>query len=96
MHQQCVYVSRCLEALESFQARFLLVSPIFQSPQIKKQLPLVYQKFVKIYRPWDELVTFIKRMSSVLDACNSHNVYEKVSTLIARIDIIRSELSSYL
>ena len=70
--------------------------PIFDSTDVVKQLPRENKLFTKLLRLWVELAGFMRKIVSVYDACNSQNIYEKLTSMIKNIEKVKVGLGNYL
>lgn len=64
-----LYVSECLEEWLKCQGQWMYLQPIFDSPDIKKQLPSENKKFTTVDKTWKETLSGTVKTPNVLKAC---------------------------
>ncbi|CAM9628939.1 unnamed protein product, partial [Sphacelaria rigidula] len=70
-------VSEVLEAWLAVQRNWLYLQPIFESPDINKQLPTEGKKFAIVDKNWRHTISSAKSNSKVIEFCNSAKLLER-------------------
>ncbi|CBJ31041.1 dynein heavy chain [Ectocarpus siliculosus] len=89
-------VSEVLEAWLSVQRNWLYLQPIFESPDINKQLPAEGKKFAMVDKNWRQTISSAKSNSKVIDFCNSPKLLERFKEGAQLLDEVQKGLSDYL
>jgi len=55
----------------------MYLQPIFDSPDIMKQLPSENKKFKNVDKNWREIITGTKQLPNILKSCTREGLLEK-------------------
>lgn len=89
-------VSEVLEAWLKVQRDWLYLQPIFESPDINKQLPTEGKKFANVDKNWKQTMSSAKSNPNVLDFCDNEKLLEKFKESSKLLDQVQKGLSDYL
>ena len=64
-----LYVSECIDEWIKCQGQWMYLQPIFDSPDIMKQLPSENKKFRNVDKNWKEIINGTKSNPNVLRSC---------------------------
>ena len=88
--------SDILEDWGKFQGQWMYLQPIFDSPDIAKQLPLEHKKFKQVDIAWKQMMSTAKSVQNIMIVCKTEGLLEKIKECNKNLDIIQKELSNYL
>ena len=91
-----VLVSNVIEEWKRFQTQWCYLQPIFDSPDINKQLPNESAMFKRVDTNWRQSISQTKVQKNVLRICTTEGYYEKFKEANENFDKIQKELKSYL
>lgn len=66
----------------------MYLQPIFDSPDIAKQLPVESKKFKMVNTTWVNLMTSAKTIKNVLKVCSMEGVLEKLKEANNNLELI--------
>ncbi|CAM9833122.1 unnamed protein product, partial [Heterosigma akashiwo] len=89
-------VSEVLEAWLAVQRNWLYLQPIFESPDINKQLPTEGKKFATVDKNWRQAIAAAKSTPKVIEYCNNEKLLEKFREGAILLDQVQKGLSDYL
>ncbi|RHY24853.1 hypothetical protein DYB25_001221 [Aphanomyces astaci] len=89
-------VSEVLEEWLAVQRSWLYLQPIFESPDINKQLPLEGKRFASVDKNWRQTLSSGKTKPRAVDFCNSQKLLEKFKESNIFLDMVQKGLSDYL
>jgi len=89
-------VSEVLEAWLKVQRDWLYLQPIFESPDINKQLPTEGKKFANVDKNWRQTIIQCKKNPIVLEFCDDEKLWEKFKECAKLLDQVQKGLSDYL
>ena len=72
-----LYVSECIDEWIKCQGQWMYLQPIFDSPDIMKQLPSENKKFKNVDKNWRDIIAGTKANPNVLKACTREGLLEK-------------------
>lgn len=70
-------VSNCLDEWIRCQGQWMYLQPIFDSPDIMKQLPSENKKFKNVDKNWKEIITTTRQNPNVLKSCLREGLLER-------------------
>jgi dynein heavy chain len=91
-----MHVSDCIEEWIKCQGQWMYLQPIFDSPDIMKQLPAENKKFKKVDKDWKESIRQTNECPNVLKSCTREGLLEKMRDANANLDIVQRGLKDYL
>ena len=74
----------------------MYLQPIFDSPDIMKQLPSENKKFKNVDKNWREIIGGTKLVPNVLKACTREGLLEKFLDANKNLDLVQRGLKEYL
>eukprot|EP00520_Triparma_pacifica_P000109 CAMPEP_0118637104 /NCGR_PEP_ID=MMETSP0785-20121206/2977_1 /TAXON_ID=91992 /ORGANISM="Bolidomonas pacifica, Strain CCMP 1866" /LENGTH=1671 /DNA_ID=CAMNT_0006528273 /DNA_START=118 /DNA_END=5134 /DNA_ORIENTATION=- len=89
-------VSEVLEAWLKVQRDWLYLQPIFESPDINKQLPTEGRKFANVDKMWRNTISSAKSNPLVLEFCDNEKLLDKFQDCSKFLDQVQKGLSDYL
>ena len=95
-YNQLKLTSDILEEWGKCQGQWMYLQPIFDSPDIAKQLPLEHKKFKQVDSSWKQAMTIAKNVSNILKVCQSEGLLERLRENNKNLEMIQKELSNYL
>ena len=91
-----LYVSECIDEWIKCQGQWMYLQPIFDSPDIMKQLPSENKKFKNVDKNWREVITGTKANPNVLKSCTREGLLEKFQDANKNLDLVQRGLKEYL
>ncbi|CAD8156782.1 unnamed protein product [Paramecium pentaurelia] len=88
--------SDVLEEWCKCQGQWMYLQPIFDSPDIAKQLPAETKKFKTVDQTWKHTMTQAKTYAQVLRVCTQEGLLERLQEANKNLEIIQKELNNYL
>jgi len=95
-YAQLKLMSDILEEWGKCQGNWMYLQPIFDSPDISKQLPGESKKFKGVDTTWKNIMAHTKSVLNVVKVCGYENLLEKLQENNRNLDIIQKELNNYL
>ncbi|KAJ1460012.1 dynein heavy chain and region D6 of dynein motor-domain-containing protein [Pelagophyceae sp. CCMP2097] len=89
-------ISEVLEAWLQVQRNWMYLQPIFESPDINKQLPAEGRKFASVDKTWKQTISSSKQNPLVMDFCDSQRLLERMQEAAILLDQVQKGLSDYL
>ncbi|KAH9163072.1 hypothetical protein LEN26_000647, partial [Aphanomyces euteiches] len=89
-------VSEVLEEWLAVQRSWLYLQPIFESPDINKQLPMEGKRFASVDKNWRQTLSSGKSKPRAIEFCNSQKLLEKFRESNIFLDMVQKGLSDYL
>ena len=74
----------------------MYLQPIFDSPDIMKQLPLENKKFKNVDKQWREIIHGTQQNKLVIKACTREGLLERFQEMNTSLDIVQKGLKDYL
>jgi dynein heavy chain len=72
-----LYVSDCIDEWMKCQGQWMYLQPIFDSPDIMKQLPSENKKFKAVDKVWKACINGVIEDPNALKACTREGLLEK-------------------
>lgn len=88
--------SEVLEVWIAVQRNWLYLQPIFDSPDINKQLPAEGKRFSTVDKNWRQALSAAKENVKALDFCADEKLLEKFTDGNILLDLVSKGLSDYL
>jgi len=99
-NDRLLHMSTILEEWAKCQGQYMYLQPIFDSPDIAKQLPVESKKFKSVDSTWKFTLSTTKSIGNVLKVCSDEGPTEGLLTKIqeanASLEVIQKELNNYL
>jgi len=96
-NNRLLIMSNILEEWAKCQGNYMYLQPIFDSPDIAKQLPAETRKFKQVDNTWKFTIHLIKNKEyNVLKVCSHDNLLDKITEANENLDVIQKELNNYL
>lgn len=95
-YEGLLLVSNVIEEWRRFQAQWCYLQPIFDSPDINRQLPNESALFRRVDGSWRQAVGQARVQRAVFKVCTSEGYLDKFRDANASLDKIQKELRSYL
>ena len=89
-------VSDVLEVWVSVQRNWLYLQPIFESPDINRQLPAEGKKFSTVDKSWRQTISAAKVKPKVIEFCDNAKLLERFRESEMLLDQVQKGLSDYL
>jgi dynein heavy chain len=89
-------VSECIDEWMKVQGAWMYLQPIFDSPDIMKQLPSENKKFKAVDKKWKECMTQTTEDPNALRACTREGLLQKFQDSNAALEIVQRGLRDYL
>ncbi|CAM9286674.1 unnamed protein product, partial [Phaeothamnion confervicola] len=89
-------VSEVLEAWLEVQRGWLYLQPIFESPDINKQLPAEGKQFATVDKSWRGTIASAKANSRAVEVCNNPKLLERFREAAMLLEKVQKGLSDYL
>ena len=96
-NSKLLLMSNILEEWAKCQGQYMYLQPIFDSPDIAKQLPAESRKFKMVDNTWKTCIYNVKnRDYNVLKVCSIEGLLDKLVDANLNLEIIQKELNNYL
>ena len=89
-------VSDLLEVWITVQRNWLYLQPIFESPDINRQLPTEGKKFSSVDKNWRSTASAAKNNVRVIDFCDNEKLLERFKESEILLEQVQKGLSDYL
>lgn len=89
-------VSDVLEVWVVVQRNWLYLQPIFESPDINRQLPTEGKKFSTVDKSWRQTISAGKLKPKVIEFCDNQKLLERFQESEILLDQVQKGLSDYL
>lgn len=89
-------VSEVLEEWLAVQRNWLYLQPIFESPDINKQLPTEGKRFATVDKNWRQTLALAQSNAKCLEFCDNEKLLEKFRESNKFLDMVQKGLSDYL
>ncbi|DAZ96773.1 TPA: hypothetical protein N0F65_005771 [Lagenidium giganteum] len=89
-------VSEVLEEWLAVQRNWLYLQPIFESPDINKQLPAEGKRFASVDKNWRQTLASAKSKPKCIDFCKNAKLLEKFKESSFFLEMVQKGLSDYL
>jgi dynein heavy chain len=78
------------------QRNWMYLQPIFESPDINKQLPMEGKRFTAVDKHWRAMIKAAKKKSKAIEFCNDSKLLAKLQESNNLLDMVSKGLSDYL
>jgi len=95
-NDKLVYVSECLDQWLKVQRAWMYLQPIFDSPDIMKQLPTEGKKFKIVDGKWRQQMNRVHNNGNALNACTQEGLLEIWTHCNNDLDMVQKGLDDYL
>lgn len=89
-------VSDTLEEWVKCQGQWMYLQPIFDSPDIMKQLPQETKRFKSVDSTWRHIMNQTNQGPAILAACSKEGLLEKFTEANKNLEIVQKGLAEYL
>jgi dynein heavy chain len=89
-------VSDTLEEWVKCQGQWMYLQPIFDSPDIMKQLPAESKRFKSVDSTWRHIINTAKQCPNILITCSKEGLKEKFQEANKNLEIVQKGLADYL
>ncbi|GLD91881.1 hypothetical protein PINS_up000414 [Pythium insidiosum] len=89
-------VSEVLEEWLAVQRNWLYLQPIFESPDINKQLPAEGKRFASVDKNWRQTLASAKAKPRAIEFCKNPKLLEKFKESNIFLELVQKGLSDYL
>jgi len=89
-------VSDTLEEWVKCQGQWMYLQPIFDSPDIMKQLPQETKRFKSVDSTWRQQINVAKASPAILQCCGKEGLKEKFQEANKNLEIVQKGLADYL
>lgn len=89
-------MSDILEEWAKCQAQWMYLQPIFEAPDIAKQLPTETKKFKAVDSTWKHTMNQAHALKNVLQVCTTEGLLERLQEANKNLEMIQKELNNYL
>ncbi|EQC40888.1 hypothetical protein SDRG_01953 [Saprolegnia diclina VS20] len=89
-------VSDVLEEWMAVQRAWLYLQPIFDSPDINKQLPMEGKRFATVDKNWRQTLAAAKAKPSVINFCNNDKLLDRFQESNKFLEQVQKGLSDFL
>lgn len=89
-------VSEVLEEWLAVQRNWLYLQPIFESPDINKQLPTEGKRFASVDKNWRQTLASAKTKPRAIEFCKNAKLLEKFKESNIFLELVQKGLSDYL
>uniref|UniRef100_K3W7Q8 Uncharacterized protein n=1 Tax=Globisporangium ultimum (strain ATCC 200006 / CBS 805.95 / DAOM BR144) TaxID=431595 RepID=K3W7Q8_GLOUD len=89
-------VSEVLEEWLAVQRNWLYLQPIFESPDINKQLPAEGKRFASVDKNWRQTLASAKAKPKAVEFCKNSKLLEKFRESNYFLEMVQKGLSDYL
>ncbi|CAE7602727.1 DNAH1 [Symbiodinium sp. CCMP2456] len=95
-NDKLMYVSECLDQWLKVQRAWMYLQPIFDSPDIMKQLPTEGKKFKVVDGKWRQTMSRVHSNGHALTQCTQEGLLTQWQTVNRDLDIVQKGLDDYL
>lgn len=88
--------AQTLDEWVSLQRLWLYLSPIFESPDIMRQLPQESKKFRTVEHGWKSMMARTRSVLRVLECCGEEGAYQRARDGNRNLELIQRQLTGYL
>ncbi|KAL7993493.1 putative dynein heavy chain region D6 P-loop domain, dynein heavy chain, domain-2 [Plasmopara halstedii] len=89
-------ISEVLEEWIAVQQKWLYLQPIFESPDINKQLPAEGKRFSSVDKYWRQTLASAKAKPKCVEFCSSQKLLERLRESNQLLELVQKGLSDYL
>lgn len=80
----------------TFQRQWIYLSPIFDSPELQKQIPQEAKRFKNSDHMWKAVMAHTKSFLKVMDCCMEDGTYQRLREGNKNLDAVKRQLTAYL
>lgn len=91
-----LFVRDTLEIWLKVQANWIYLSPIFASPDIKKELPLEDTEFTRVNNRWKEIMSHTLTNNSAIQLPRDPSLKDTLKMMLEKLEHIQEQLGGYL
>lgn len=91
-----LYVSDCIDEWMKVQNQWMYLQPIFDSPDIVRQLPSENKKFRNVDKVWRAAIAGCQDDPNCMKACSREGLLEKFQEANRNLDLVQRGLREYL
>jgi len=95
-NEKMLYVSECIDEWMKCQGQWMYLQPIFDSPDIMKQLPSENKKFKAVDKNWKACINGTIDNPNALVACTREGLLERFRDANKNLDVVQRGLRDYL
>jgi len=95
-NDKLVYVSECLDQWLKVQRAWMYLQPIFDSPDIMKQLPTEGKKFQSVDKKWRQQMSKVNKDGHALSRCTEEGLLQLWQIANNDMDLVQKGLDDYL
>jgi dynein heavy chain, axonemal len=95
-NDKMLYVSDCIDEWMKCQGQWMYLQPIFDSPDIMKQLPSENKKFKAVDKNWRAAINGVNENPNALVACTREGITEGFKKANENLDTVQRGLREYL
>jgi len=95
-NDKLAYVSECLDGWLKCQRAWMYLQPIFDSPDIMKQLPTEGKKFKQVDNKWRSVMSSVNRNGHALTQCTTEGLLKDWQKANDALDLVQKGLDDYL
>ena len=89
-------VSEVLDVWLAVQRQWLSLQPIFESPDINKQLPAEGKRFATVNKTWRYIMAQVHSAPEVLPFCDNLSILQKLTESNKLLEMVQKRLTDYL
>jgi len=95
-NEKLLLVSDTLEEWIKCQGQWMYLQPIFDSPDIMKQLPQETKRFKSVDSTWKHIMNQTNQTPNILLSCSKEGLLEKFTEANKNLEIVQKGLAEYL
>jgi dynein heavy chain len=95
-NDQLLLISNLIEEWRRFQGQWAYLQPIFDSPDISRQLPSESNLFKKIDLFYKQFLLNVNKVKNMLRIARGENILDKIIESNGDLELIQKELNHYL
>jgi len=95
-NDKLLYVSECIDEWMKCQGQWMYLQPIFDSPDIVRQLPSENKKFRSVDKVWRNCIAGCVEDPNCLKACTREGLRERFIEANRNLDLVQRGLREYL
>lgn len=95
-NQKLLLVSDTIEQWITCQGQWMYLQPIFDSPDIMKQLPGENKKFKQVDLNWRNIIKKTEENPSILSRCEEPELFAAFKAMNEHLDMVQKGLKDYL
>jgi dynein heavy chain len=95
-NKDLLLISSVLEEWNKCQKSWIYLQPVFDSPDIAKDIPYESKKFKTTDRMWSELMNSLNTNRNVRQCCSQEGLYEKLKEANMNLENVEKGLNDYM